>query len=88
MKAVPFYGVNIDDPFLGHIPQYWRFQKHHVKGKLFEHEDGSFSYELFHESFKGNVQKNNFFDFDEALMNAETWIDTWYHVQGRLLALK
>lgn len=80
--------VGINDPMLWHLPPVeWKFKKHHVNGVI-RREDNEYYYILYHPSFKEIKGDERYSSLGEASNAAEQFIDTWYHIQGKLLALK
>lgn len=88
MKLIP---ITLND--LPHLqPVSWRFKKHHVHGKIhYRKNKDDFIYVLEHPQFKvknSELDDNKTFEtLEDARIAAENWIDLWYAVQGRILAL-
>lgn len=80
--------VHVNEPLVFHLPPVeWKFKKHHVNG-IIRKKDDQYYYILYHPSFKELKSDKYYSSLEEAAKAAEQFINTWYHVQGRLLALK
>lgn len=83
MKLTPVY-------FEIHQLPEWRFKKHKVTGKVFyRKEKNDFYYVMEHPSFKSKNsldEGKTFQSLEDAGKAAESWIDLWYRIQGRILS--
>jgi len=86
MKLVP---VTLQDfPHLE--PVEWTFKKQHVRGKVKKKEE-KYYYELDHPSMgnKCSLDEEKVYETKEDARDAaENYIDLWYSLNGRILALR
>lgn len=71
-----------------HLPPVeWRFKKSYVNG-IINKENDQYSYTLYHPSFNEIKGEKVYSSLEDCRLAAEQFINTWYIVQGRILALK